>query len=342
MIVALGMSIPFSVYTKKQVLSYVQAREGETKLGEVVTCLEDGANLEALAHNASKFVLIGIPEDFGVRANLGRSGTQTAFEWALKALLNTQSNCFFNPEQLLVLGAFDFSELYINHKDATVSELRTIVEAIDHAVSELIIKVYACNKIPIVIGGGHNNAYPLLKALSEDQNQAINVINIDAHSDFRALEGRHSGNGFSYAHANKYLDQYVLWGLHQNYTSAYQLAALQKKACKIHWFEDLLVLDEMQQLELLSATLSTISSKKFGFELDLDAIANVNASAFSPIGFSATHVLNYIKTIAAQDNCAYLHICEGAYQIAGGATDPSIGKLIAYYVMQFIKSYPNP
>lgn len=341
MIVALGMSIPFSVYTKKQVLSYVQVREGETKLGEAITCLEDGANVEALAHHASKFVLIGIPEDFGVRANLGRSGTQTAFEWALKALLNTQYNSFFNPEQLLVLGAFDFSNLYINHKDATVSELRTIVETIDYAVSELIMKVYACHKIPIVIGGGHNNAYPLLKALSEYQSQAINVINIDAHSDFRALEGRHSGNGFSYAHANKYLDQYVLWGLHQNYTSAYQLTALQKNTCKIHWFEDLLALDEIQQLELLSASLNTISSKKFGFELDLDAIANVNASAFSPIGFLATHILNYIKTIAAQDNCAYFHICEGAYQIAGGATDPSIGKLIAYYVMQFVKSHQN-
>ena len=342
MIVALGMSIPFSIYTKKQVLSYVQVREGEIKLGEATSCLEDGASLDALANNTSKFVLIGIPEDFGVRANLGRSGTQTAFEWALKALLNTQSNSFFNPEQLLVLGAFDFRDLYLAQKDAAVGELRNIVETIDEAVSEVIFKILSCGKIPIVIGGGHNNSYPLLKALSEDQKQAINVINIDAHSDFRALEGRHSGNGFSYARANKYLDQYVLWGLHQNYTSAYQLAALHKNACNIHWFEDLLTLNETQQLDFLAATLSTISSKKFGFELDLDAIANVNASAFSPIGFSATHVLNCIKTISAQDNCAYFHICEGAYQIADGPTDPSIGKLIAYYVMQFVKNYPNP
>ena len=81
MIVALGMSIPFSIYTKKQVLSYVQVREGEIKLGEAISCLEDGASLDALANNTSKFVLIGIPEDFGVRANLGRSGTQTAFEF---------------------------------------------------------------------------------------------------------------------------------------------------------------------------------------------------------------------------------------------------------------------
>jgi hypothetical protein len=51
--------------------------------------------------------------------------------------------------------------------------------------------------------------------------------------------------------------------------------------------------------------------------------------------------MNFIKTISAQENCAYFHICEGAYQIEGGPTDPSIGKLIAYYVLQFVKNHPN-
>lgn len=341
MIVALGMSIPFSIYTKKKLLSYVQTRAGETKFGESVTCLEDGASIEALADNASKYVLIGIPEDFGVRANFGRPGAHTAFEWALKALLNTQSNSFFNPAHLLILGAFDFSATYVKHKDDNVEELRALVDIIDQSVSELVSKILSYNKIPIVIGGGHNNAYPLLKALSEDQHQAINVINIDAHSDFRALEGRHSGNGFSYAKSKQYLDQYVLWGLHQNYTSAYQFSALQSNACNINWYEDLLNLNETQQLDQLLTAIGTISNKKFGFELDVDAIAKVNSSAYAPIGFSANSVMNFIKTISAQENCAYFHICEGAYQIEGGPTDPSIGKLIAYYVLQFVKNHLN-
>ena len=113
MIVALGMSIPFSIYTKKKLLSYVQTRAGETKFGESVACLEDGASIEALADNASKYVLIGIPEDFGVRANFGRPGAHTAFEWALKALLNTQSNSFFNLFILFFLWNFPpVSDLY--------------------------------------------------------------------------------------------------------------------------------------------------------------------------------------------------------------------------------------
>jgi formiminoglutamase len=33
----------------------------------------------------------------------------------------------------------------------------------------------------------------------------VNAINFDAHSDFRILEGRHSGNGFSYAYEEGFL-----------------------------------------------------------------------------------------------------------------------------------------
>lgn len=59
---------------------------------------------------------------------------------------------------------------------------------------------------PIAIGGGHNNAYPMLKGYSLAKKEKINAINCDPHADFRALEGRHSGNGFSYAVNDGYLD----------------------------------------------------------------------------------------------------------------------------------------
>ena len=147
MIVALGMSIPFSIYTKKKLLSYVQNRAGETKFGESVACLEDGASIEALADNASKYVLIGIPEDFGVRANFGRPGAHSAFEWALKALLNTQSNSFFNPAHVLILGAFDFSATYVKHKDDNVEELRALVETIDPRLFDIVYSLSTCNPI---------------------------------------------------------------------------------------------------------------------------------------------------------------------------------------------------
>jgi formiminoglutamase len=38
----------------------------------------------------------------------------------------------------------------------------------------------------------------------------VNAINFDAHSDFRILEGRHSGNGFSYAYEEAFLKKYFI------------------------------------------------------------------------------------------------------------------------------------
>jgi arginase family enzyme len=38
----------------------------------------------------------------------------------------------------------------------------------------------------------------------------VNAINFDAHSDFRILEGRHSGNGFSYAYEEGFQKYFIL------------------------------------------------------------------------------------------------------------------------------------
>jgi formiminoglutamase len=46
----------------------------------------------------------------------------------------------------------------------------------------------------------------------------VNAINFDAHSTF-ILEGRHSGNGFSYAYEEGFLKNILFFGLHENYTS---------------------------------------------------------------------------------------------------------------------------
>ena len=53
-------------------------------------------------------------------------------------------------------------------------------------------------KHPIVhLGGGHDHAYPLIKALLETRpEQHLHVINIDAHLDTRADEHPHSGTPF--------------------------------------------------------------------------------------------------------------------------------------------------
>ena len=66
--------------------------------------------LEFISNSEAKFVLIGLPEDIGVRANLGRAGTSSAYESALQSLANIQHNKFCKGSNLIVLGHLDVSE----------------------------------------------------------------------------------------------------------------------------------------------------------------------------------------------------------------------------------------
>ncbi|MGF1948884.1 arginase family protein, partial [Enterococcus gallinarum] len=70
----------------------------------------------------------------------------------------------------------------------------------------------------------HNNAYPCIKGAAKGWHKAgvleiaqINAVNLDAHADYRAMEGRHSGNAFRYAEEDGYLEKYCVIGLHENY-----------------------------------------------------------------------------------------------------------------------------
>ena len=69
----------FKFYNKHDVLSLTRIRRFETKLGERLQVLADPAALEASLQNSSAaFVLLGIPEDIGVKANMGIGGADSA------------------------------------------------------------------------------------------------------------------------------------------------------------------------------------------------------------------------------------------------------------------------
>lgn len=322
------------IYSQEEILALVSQRNGETKLGEKVQVYphEDGVSLEGLKNSSAKFVLLGIPEDIGVRANHGIGGTASVWPTALKTLLNIQSNAFLNGEEILVLGHFEIAE----PADQSIAGLRTKTAAIDELVYPIIEQIVAAGKIPIVIGGGHNNAFPIIWGTSLALQQAINVVNIDAHADLRnPEEGRHSGNGFSHALAKGYLQQYRMFGLHQNYVNqALPDLIASNPNLQVLYFEDLL------QSESISGRWHSFIDRlatPSGLEIDLDSIENVLSSAASPSGFALNDVRNML--LRNSKKWSYLHICEGAVKLANGREDLGTGKTIAYLVSDFIKNY---
>ena len=93
--------------------------------------------------------------------------------------------------------------------------MRDLCSQIDQLSVPILKQIFDCGLEPIVIGGGHNNSYPILKALSQSTGDKVCAINLDPHADFRAPEGRHSGNGFSYAHKDGILHDYHVVALHE-------------------------------------------------------------------------------------------------------------------------------
>lgn len=326
------------IYSPDDILPLINKREGELKLGEKVQTyrhceeqLDKAISLEELSKSTAKFVLLGIPEDIGVRANLGIGGTQTAWIPSLKALLNMQSNSFFSGEELLVLGSLEIAE----PEDASLTGLRNKVKEIDCLVCSIIAQVIKANKIPIIIGGGHNNAFGIINGASLAYKSPINVVNIDAHADLRKAEGRHSGNGFTYALQNGYLNQYRIFGLQESYVNADLLKEIKNSANIRAFYGDDILKSEKAFLTNWHEFVEDLP-EPCGLELDLDSIANVLSSACSPSGFSLNEIRSLLLSCAK--NFSYLHICEGATKLADGREDLTTGKTIAFLISDFIKA----
>ena len=318
-------------------------RSGESKFGQHVQILTGISNIyEQLETLDVTHVILGLPEDVGIFANHGKTGAAMAWEATLKVLLNTQSNEFTMANRILVLGHLDFTTEQLDvsklnpSRKKDVLKARKIVTKIDEYVTHIIHQIVLAGKTPIIIGGGHNNAYGNIKGTSLALGKPINVINFDAHSDLRAEEGRHSGNGFTYASSEGFLHNYFIFGLHENYTSAKIFELMDKsKSIEYNTFDALEIRKELKFKKELERVSTHITDNAFGIEIDCDAIENIPCSAETPSGFSVNKTRQFLNHFAKNNNATYLHICEAA---PTKKTRTKIGKLITYLITDFIKA----
>lgn len=333
----------FNASKLKQLLN---KRPGESKFGEQIKTLNDISNIyEDLKTLDVEYVILGLPEDVGVFANYGNTGTSTAWGAAIKILLNIQSNTFTHANKVLILGHLNFEKVMsklskLNQtKTKDIQKARKLVAKIDTEVSNVIYQIVKAGKKPIIIGGGHNNAYGNIKGTSLALNSRINVVNFDAHTDFRKEEGRHSGNGFKYAYSEGFLKKYFIFGLHENYTSKDIFKALdENKNLDYNTFEAIKVRKEINLKNEMLRARDYVSENSFGIEIDCDAIQNIPSSAMTPSGFSVNETRQFVSYFGADKNAAYLHICEAAPTTE---TETQVGKLITYLITDFIRAHAN-
>lgn len=306
--------------------SWVTRREGEFRIGQETLFRASDSD----SWKQRRYHVLGITEDVGPRANGGFGGADKAFGAFIGRFLAIQSNRYLSGNELVVHGVI------AERKDRPELGLNGLVAQLDEIVSAWAKEVAEAGGIPVVIGGGHNNAFGLIKGVGMGRDRQLAVVNLDPHADTRELEGRHSGNPFSYAWGEGLLTSYSVLGLHQSYNNESVLKRLELMKSHTCFFEDWI--DHPPRFYSdIEEVAAQQQDQLTGIELDMDSIADMPSSAFTPSGITVGQARHYVRAMARTGEVGYVHFPEAA-----PATDREqvvVGKTLAYLVSDFIKTH---
>jgi len=179
---------------------------------------------------AGRPVLVGFPQDEGVRRNRGRPGAAAAPPAIRHWLYRLTPWDASSGTDLAALDLLDLGDVRIDGG----------LEQSQQALAEAIAAIVTAQAVPIVLGGGHETAYGhYLGYVRAGREPAI--INLDAHLDVRPRLGElgHSGSPFRQAleHPTHPLrgDRYVCLGAQPHAVSREHQAYVHGKGVVIRW-----------------------------------------------------------------------------------------------------------
>lgn len=144
----------------------------DVRLGELV-------QTDPHFYQQAEVVLLGCPQDDGVRRNQGRLGARLAPD-AIR-------RCFYRltPGMIPPHKVFDLGNTII----------QTTLEETHDTHREIVQRVIRDGKILIVLGGGNDTSYPDCSGLAMASSSVL-AFNVDAHFDVRADAVRNSGTPY--------------------------------------------------------------------------------------------------------------------------------------------------
>ncbi|MHB1426556.1 MAG: formimidoylglutamase [Gemmataceae bacterium] len=201
-------------------------RPDDPRLGECVVFWREGTP----KLRAGRPILVGFPQDEGVRRNGGRTGAADAPSAIRHWLYRLTSWDGSRHADLAALDLLDLGNL----------RLTGDLEESQQMLAEAIAAILSAGAVPIVLGGGHETALGhYLGYVRADRDAAI--VNLDAHLDVRSrIDGRgHSGSPFRQAleHPSRPLrgDRYVVLGAQPHAVSREHQTYLHGKGGVLHW-----------------------------------------------------------------------------------------------------------
>ncbi len=249
----------------------------DVRLGELVRSDE-------AAYGGAQIVILGCPQDEGVRRNHGRPGAALAPDEIRRCLYRLTVATL---EDLLI------TDLGNTAIQATLEET--------HARHQAVVQqILRDGKTLVTLGGGNDISYPDCAALAQVATDVL-AFNVDAHFDVRADVPRNSGTPYRQLIEEGYIrpDRFYEMG-HQPFANSPVYAHYLRER-GVHVFS----LAELRRIGLVQAfhgALETAAQAIF-WGLDLDAVRAADApgvSAPTPIGLTGDELCQ-IATLAGAD-----------------------------------------
>ncbi len=256
-------------------LFFKSPRANDSRIGELVRMVTD-TTVEGAKPG---YVLLGYPDDEGIRINYGRPGSREAPDSIRSALYK------LTPGRHDFPNVYDLGNLIIDSAHRERHEIAL----------EVIKGLHKAGHRTISLGGGHDYAYPDIAGFLESTKKRPLIINFDAHLDVRPdTEGPNSGSAF-YRLLEKYKNfDLVEVGIQPFCNSRNHRAYAEKKKVKIFDMADV-------HGRLLKTLSPLAKAKRPAFlSIDIDAFSSAvapGASASYGPGFEPNEFLSAMREL---------------------------------------------
>ncbi|MFM8568233.1 MAG: formimidoylglutamase [Candidatus Kapaibacterium sp.] len=277
----------------------------DVRFADRVLCAHDHAPGDLVA-----VAILGVPQDLGVQRNGGRTGAAEAPRAIREhfARLTVSSGPNELPPERMILDAGD-----IKCEGCSL-------EQIQERQFEVVSTLLSIAETVIVLGGGHDIAYPNGRALAA-RSESIGIVNVDAHLDVRPMiehDGQHlSHSGSPFRQLLESADVgipdgcFTEFGIQPFVAAAHHVRYVQDSGHHVMMLED--VRSAGIDTAFGHALRSAAAAESIYCSFDLDAVASAYApgvSAPATDGFTAENVIKMARLAAAHPSCRLLDIVE--------------------------------
>ena len=263
------------------------SRPDDPRLGDIV----EFWNGDSATITPGRAVLVGFPQDEGVRRNGGRVGAADAPDAIRHWLYRLTATDAF--AELDLLPPLDIGNVRVwANLEQSQDDLAGVVAALLNA-----------GAVPVVLGGGHETAYGHFLGYVAARRK-VGIVNIDAHLDVRpcGATGGHSGSPFrqAFEYVAHPLAHYVCLGTQPHAVARDHVRYVQKHGGQIRWCSDV----AGRLVDQFEAACKSIANDECQVYVTLDADAVCMAevpgvSAPNPVGLSGHEVIECARRAGA-------------------------------------------